>query len=186
MSDPIFPVLHTNRLLLREHQPEDAAAVFELFSDPVVTRYYNLPRLTAPEQAQPILKRRIDRFYHRRGIRWAITLAGAAEGLIGSCGFNAWNKRAFNGEIGYELLPSHWNRGIMTEAVAAIVAYGFSHLHLHRIEAWIVTENIGSARVLEKVGFQAEGTMRDKGYWDGRFHDLALYALLKADFSLPD
>jgi ribosomal-protein-alanine N-acetyltransferase len=102
--------------------------------------------------------------------------------LIGSCGFNAWNKRAFNGEIGYELLPEYWNNGYMTEAISAIVTYGFANLHLHRIEAWVVPGNVSSARVLQKTGFRSEGIMRDKGYWHGRFHDLQLFALLKTEF----
>ena len=186
MEERRFPELSTSRLRLREHRMGDVTAVYTLFSDPAVTKHYNVELLTDPQQALPILKRRIDRFYHRRGIRWAITLQNGSDQLIGSCGFNGWNRRAFNGEIGYELLPAYWNRGYMTEAVQAIVTYGFVNLHFHRNGAWITPENIGSARVLEKVGFQSEGVMREKGYWHGRFHDLQLFSLLKSEFSPND
>ncbi len=152
-------------------------ALFRLFSDRRVTRYYNVTTFTEPEQAWRMLQRRYDRFWQRRGIRWAVTLKDN-DALIGSCGFNSLNQKVQAGELGYELARPFWNRGIMTEAVIAATGYGFSRMGLARMEAWIMPENRASANLLLKVGFQSEGVVEGKGYWNGRFHDLELFSLL--------
>ena len=155
----------------------DKMALFRLFSDSRVTRYYNITTFTEPEQAWRMLQRRYERFWQRRGIRWAVTLKGNRD-LIGSCGFNSLNQKVSAGELGYELARPFWNQGIMTEAVIAAAGYGFSKMGLARMEAWIVPENRASANLLLKVGFQSEGVVEGKGYWNGRFHDLELFSLL--------
>ncbi len=178
-SSQTFPQLETERLILRELRLNEAdhAALFRIFSDKHVTRFYNANTFTRPEQAQAMLKRRHDKFWRGRGIRWAMTLKGKDE-LIGSCGFNTWNKKTKVGELGYELARPFWNQGLMTEAVEAMMAYGFTTLALYRIEAWIMPQNQASAHLLIKVGFQSEGLQEGKGYWNGRFHDLELFSLL--------
>jgi ribosomal-protein-alanine N-acetyltransferase len=177
-----FPQLETERLILREHRLDqaDQLALFHIFSDEEVTRYYNVPTFRDVEEALPFLKRRINRFWTQKGIRWAITFKGD-DTLIGSCGFNSWSRRNRVGELGYELARPYWNRGIMTEAVLAAVAYGFESMDLNRIEAWVIPGNVASARVLQKAGFHAEGIMRQKGYWGGQFHDLEMFSLLHSD-----
>ncbi|VAW33498.1 hypothetical protein MNBD_CHLOROFLEXI01-151 [hydrothermal vent metagenome] len=174
-----FPQLETERLVLRQFRLDDAdeTALFRLFSDSRVTRFYNATTFTRPEQAKALLKRRYDGFWQGRGIRWAITRKGNDE-LVGCCGFNAWNKKTKVGELGYELARPFWNQGLMTEAVKTVTAYGFSKLSLNRIEAWIMPKNRPSANLLIKVGFQSEGIQEGKGYWNGRFHDLELFSLL--------
>ncbi|MEZ4594949.1 MAG: GNAT family protein [Chloroflexota bacterium] len=174
-----FPQLETERLLLREYHLDetDQMALFRIFSDSRVTRYYNLKTFTDPDEALHLLHKRHDRFWQGRGIRWAIVPKGHDE-LIGSCGFNALNYKTKVGELGYELARPYWQRGIMSEAVGAIVAYGFHHLPLKRIEAWVMPQNRASANLLLKLGFQSEGILEKKGYWQGRFHDLELFSLL--------
>jgi ribosomal-protein-alanine N-acetyltransferase len=152
-------------------------ALFRIFSDSRVTRYYNLKTFTDPDEALRLLHKRYDRFWQGRGIRWAIVPKGHDE-LVGSCGFNSLNYRTRVGELGYELARPYWQRGIMSEAVGAIVGYGFHHLPLNRIEAWVMPQNHASANLLLKLGFQSEGILEKKGYWHGRFHDLELFSLL--------
>ncbi|MCA9918689.1 MAG: GNAT family N-acetyltransferase [Anaerolineales bacterium] len=174
-----FPQLETERLILREYHLDEAdqMALFRIFSDSRVTRYYNLKTFTDPEEALRLLHKRFDRFWQGRGVRWAIVPKGHDE-LIGSCGFNSLNYKTKVGELGYELARPYWQRGIMTEAVTAAISYGVAHLPLQRIEAWVMPENQASANLLLKLGFQSEGILEKKGYWDGRFHDLELFSLL--------
>lgn len=174
-----FPQLETDRLILREFRLDEAdqMALFHIFSDSRVTRYYNLETFTKPEQAWQLLQRRHSRFWQKRGIRWAITLKSSDE-LIGSCGFNSLNYKKKVGELGYELARPFWQQGIMTEAVRAAINYGVANLPLDRMEAWIMPENRASANLLLKVGFQSEGIIFAKGYWNGTFHDLELFSLL--------
>ncbi len=175
-----FPQLETERLILREYRLDetDQMALFRIFSDSRVTRFYNLGAFTEPEEAWRLLQRRYERFWQGQGIRWAITLKGN-DSIIGSCGFNSLSKKKRTGEMGYELARPYWQQGIMTEAAKAAVAYGFTSLELDRAEAWVMPANRASANLLLKVGFQSEGVLKGKGYWDGRFHDLELFSLLK-------
>jgi RimJ/RimL family protein N-acetyltransferase len=82
-------------------------------------------------------------------------------------------------EIGYWLSEDHWGRGIMTDAVMAITAYGFDHLDLLRIEADVFARNPASMRVLEKAGFEREGWLRQRITKDGETIDAAVYGLLR-------
>ena len=81
-------------------------------------------------------------------------------------------------EIGYEIAPDQWGRGYASEAVAVIVRFGIETLRVHRISAWLVADNVASARVLEKNGFQLEGRLRDKEMYKGRYWDVLMYAHL--------
>jgi RimJ/RimL family protein N-acetyltransferase len=89
---------------------------------------------------------------------------------------------ALQGDIGYELSPKHWGRGYATEAARAIVRFGFTELKLYRIWSWCIADNVGLARVLEKVGMRLEGRLRDKEYLKGRWWDTLLYAILEHEW----
>ena len=184
-EERIFPELETERLRLRQFRLDEAdqLGLFQLFSDDRVTRYYNINSFTEIAQAQSMLRRRYDKFWHGKGIRWAITLK-EDDALIGSCGFNSLSRKKKEGELGYELARPFWNQGIMTEAIRAATDYGFTQQALSRIEAWIIPENRASANLLIKLGFQSEGVLERKGYWDGRFHDLELFSMLAEQWEM--
>ncbi len=176
-----FPVLTTGRLVLRQVRPSDAPALFAIFSNPEVTRYYDQPTFTELAQAEALAARMQQRFAEKRTIRWAITRP-MEDQLLGTCGFAEW-KRHFNcAAIGYELAQSEWRQGIMTETLTAVLTFGFTHMQLNRVEAYVMTGNDASMRLLQKLGFQEEGLLRQYGYWQDAYHDLHLFALLKRDF----
>jgi RimJ/RimL family protein N-acetyltransferase len=85
---------------------------------------------------------------------------------------------AFEGDIGYELDPKHWNHGYAAEAAHAMVDFGFSHFGVHRIWSWCVADNLGSAHVLEKLGMKLEGRLREKEFYKGRWWDTLMYGIL--------
>lgn len=167
-----FPEILTDRLCLRELRESDQANLFYIFSDPDVTKFYNIKAFHSLEDSLALIERRRQRFYKGHGIHWGITLREDEERLIGCCGFNAWKPRQQTGEIGYELKRPFWNQGIMTEALQAMLVFGFRYKKLAAVEAWVMPENIASGRVLTKLGFISKGVQEGKGYWNGRFHDL--------------
>ena len=171
-----FPSLETTRLQLRELQEADVGCLFDIFSDLEVTRFYNIKTFANQHEAQKLLERRRNRFYSNRGICWAIELKSTAE-IVGTCGFNAWFEKRQIGDLGYELARPFWNQGIMTEALQAMMAYGFDGIGLVQQRAWVIPENEASGRVLEKIGFQSQGVQLARGYWDGSFHDLELFTV---------
>ena len=172
-----FPRINTNRLCLRELELFDKEALFRIFSDPEVTRFYNVNAFHSIEDSLALIERRKNRFVKDRGIHWGITFREDEKTLIGCCGFNALNFLRCNGEIGYELERPFWNQGIMTEALQAVLSYGFDYKMLNSVEAWVMPGNHASARVLTKLGFETKGVQEGKGYWNGRFHDLEQFYL---------
>lgn len=171
---PEFPMLETERLLLRELADTDVDAMFAVFADPQVTRFYNVPTFERREEAELIVDKRRKRFWSGRGVCWGIARK-VDDVLLGTCGFNAWAMRRQVGDLGYELGRPYWNQGIMTEALTAVVAYGFDTLQLSQQRAWVMPNNVASAHVLTKLGFDSQGVQAARGYWSGRFHDLELF-----------
>jgi ribosomal-protein-alanine N-acetyltransferase len=175
------PELATARLRLRPLDPQtDAAGLLRLLGDPEVTRYHNAPTLTTIADAHAALDRLQQRHAARESIRWAIELAGGS-GLIGTLGLVRVDHEQRRGELGYELVRRWWGRGLMPEAAAAVIRYGFATLGLHRIEAGVLPGNDASVRVLVKLGFVEEGLLRDYLFLKGRFWNLRRFGLLETD-----
>lgn len=110
---------------------------------------------------------------------FAISVEGRAIGSIGA--FRQENIHNRTAELGYYIAEKYWGKGIATDAVRQICKYIFSHSDIIRIYAEPFAYNIGSCRVLEKAGFQYEGTLRKNAIKNGRILDMKLYALLRSD-----
>ncbi len=175
-----FPQIETNNLVLREMELSDAEAIFQIYADNDVTKYIDLETATDLAQAKFLVNRRVELFRSGQRIRWEIARKDDNI-IIGSCGFTQWDKNFYRAEIGYELAKKHWRKGIMTEALEAVIYFGFQRMELNRIEALVMLENIASMTLLEKLGFQEEGILREYGYWKGKFHDLKMFSILKRD-----
>lgn len=175
-----FPVLETDRLVLRQLEQRDAKDIYLFLADEETMRFYD-PPITRFEQAEKSILRHQRRFLDREAIRWGITLKGEDK-VIGNCGYS-WDAANFSAVLSYILAKPYWNRGIMTEALTAILSFGFESCHLHRIEAHVALPNQASARVLRKMGFQEEGRLRDRLYVDGQFYDELGFSLISSQDS---
>ncbi|MBR3963365.1 MAG: GNAT family N-acetyltransferase [Oscillospiraceae bacterium] len=110
---------------------------------------------------------------------FAITVNGKAIGSIGA--FRQTNIHNKTAELGYYIAEEYWGKGIMTEAVKQLCDYVFSHTDIIRIYAEPFAYNIGSCRVLEKAGFQYEGTLRSNALKNGNVLDMKMYSKLKTE-----
>lgn len=178
-----FPEIETERLLLRELLPEDAPAIFRLFSSPLVTRYYDLDNYEEMAQALELIDFFDESFELERSIRWGIERKRDGA-VMGTCGY-VWLRR-FRGEIGYDLHPDYWRNHYMTEALDAILEFGFNEFELNRIEALTMLDNVASGALLRKLGFQEEGILRQHDFFKGHFHDMRLFSLLREEFDARD
>jgi ribosomal-protein-alanine N-acetyltransferase len=176
-----FPRLETERLILRQIVLDDAQAIFRIRGDYEVTRYNTGQAYEHLDQARDLITAMTNAYEEQSEIRWGITLR-ADDTIIGMCGYNYWIRRDRRGSVGYDLARAYWGQGIMTEAVHAIIAFGFECMGLNRIEADADSRNPASARVLEKIGFRHEGLQREQFFEHGHFHDLLLFSLLKNDY----
>ena len=176
----MFPTLETERLILREIIKEDTEGIFACFSNDDVTRYYGQETLQNLEQAENFIEFFQKNYHDKRGIRWAIERK-EDKGIIGTIGFNAWLPKHKRAEIGYELHPNYWRKGYTSEAVLAVLTYGFDVMELTRIGAVVFKENEASQNLLTKIGFQEEGILKKYMYQNGVAHDTYVYSLLKAN-----
>jgi [ribosomal protein S5]-alanine N-acetyltransferase len=181
----VFPVLETERLLLREFYLTDVQAVFEMYTRADMNEWLEHEPMQSIEQAEQRVRSRIGLFTSGLGYRWAITFKDTPETVIGSCGYFHVRVGTQTFEIGYEIHPHHWRKGLMTEALTIMLDYSFSDAALklvHRLEALVDPKNRSSIRLLEKLGFQKEGLRREFGYWKGKFQDVILFALLRNEW----
>ncbi|MBK8051428.1 MAG: GNAT family N-acetyltransferase [Anaerolineales bacterium] len=173
-----FPSLTTPRLGLRPLTLADTDFVFQHFADPLVAKYLmDAPPLTDRAEAEAIIRFYLEPEAKNRN-RWGIAL-GPAGPLIGTCGFHKWDQDHHHAEVGYDLSPEHWGQGYMAEALHAALDCGFARMNLHRVDAMVYVENERSVRLLQKLGFQIEGILRDYFCQDGFFYDHYVLALLK-------
>ena len=179
-----FPILETERLLLNELCAEDAEASYRQLRSAL-----DLPgrppwgygfEAESVENARRVFGFAHNAWAKKQRIKWAIRLKSEEKKLIGQCelfDFDAQSKA----ELGYWLGADYYNRGIMTEAIRAVIVYGFDTTELHRIYAYTSTKNTPSRALLRKAGFREEGILRQHTSRDGVWDDTALMAILKSD-----
>jgi len=172
------PTLRTERLVLREPAPADAPAVLVFRGDPRVQRFNDEPlRDVAAAEAFIEFLRANSAADARR--HWAITVNDEVVGLIG---LHTWQHHHRRAELGYDMAVPYWGQGIASEAARAVIGYGFTTMKLHRIQAHTIADNHRSVRLLERLGFRREGTLRQYSLEDDlTFHDSAVYGLLRTD-----
>jgi [ribosomal protein S5]-alanine N-acetyltransferase len=177
-----FPILKTERLVLREINMSDADDLFQIFSDQETMQYWSCRPYTSVVQAQRLIESLAESAREETGIHWAITLRGE-DRLIGRCGYNEWRKRHRRGEISYIVARPYWGKGIVSEAMCAMLNYGFGEMNLHSVEAGVTPGNDGSTRMLERLGFRLEGHLRESYYAEDKFVDSLIYSLLRRDWN---
>lgn len=168
MSSP-FLTLTTDRLLLRTTTQEDLPEVLYLRSDPEVNRYIFRSEKVGVKQAQEFLDRVSEGLANEQFYYWAITLLGTTK-MIGSICLWNLSKDRTKAEIGYDLHPDYQGRGIMSEAMSAVLKFGFERLQLATIEAYTHKENDASMQVLKRNGFLHLPDRVDEGHeWNWVF-----------------
>jgi [ribosomal protein S5]-alanine N-acetyltransferase len=177
-----FPVLTTRRLVLREARPSDVEAVLAWKSDPEVTHPYGVEPYRSLDEAKTWIDDRLRNFRERDGLVW-IVADREGDRAIGSACYWHFDRDFATVELGYEMARARWRQGITTEAVAEILRYGFRDLGLHRIEACPFARNEPSVRLLRKLGFVLEGTLRERVPLGGRFEDQLYFGLLETEWS---
>jgi RimJ/RimL family protein N-acetyltransferase len=176
----ILMELQTHRLLIREFAPGDEQDVHEYASDPEVVRFMPWGPNTMAQTREFHAKKLAPHPDPRVEYELAIVLK-AEQRLIGGVGMRIKNPAHREADIGYVLNRRYWNQGIMTEAARAMLHFGFGELGLHRIYATCDAQNSASAKVMQKLGMQYEGRMRQNIFEKGRWRDTLVYAILETD-----
>ncbi len=171
-----FPILSVDEnLCLRQQETKDIEPFFAYYTDPCVSQHILASSPTTLKEAGVEIQYCHDLFPTKRGIYW--TLARKEDDMmIGAVGMYI-NNSHHRAEICYDLAKHFWRQGIMTRALSSVIKFAFTHMEIHRIEAVTLKVNIGSTRILEKLGFNYEGTMKNYRYYSGRPHDIEMFSL---------
>jgi RimJ/RimL family protein N-acetyltransferase len=180
MSMPT-PTLHTARLRLRPFTPSDASALYALHSDAHVLRYWDSPPWSEPARAERFLTVCRQMEEEGSGARLAIDRV-SDQSFLGWCTLSRWNPDFRSAGLGYILGRAAWGQGYTTEAARALLQWAFDTLDLNRVQAEVDTRNAASARVLEKLGFLREGTLREDCVVNGDVSDSWVYGLLRREW----
>jgi len=176
-----FKNLETERLFLRRIDTIDVDAVLELRGNPQTMKYIPRPLVKTKEDALEHIAMINEKIDNSTGINWVITLKDNPK-LIGIIGHYRIQPENYRAEIGYMILPQYHGKGIATEAIKAVVEYGFEEMQLHSLEAIIDPENQASEKVLLKSGFVKEAHIKENEFYDGKFIDTVIYSLLRKNF----
>lgn len=179
----IFPTINLENFILRKISIEhDYISYFNYMSTPPVMEYLSEDDIPINlDKARSDLSYWAKLFDYQQSFYWAIALKSTNQ-IIGTCGFNYWNKTHKRAEISYDLDYNHWGKGIMTKAVKLISNYAFEHTKIQRIQATVASDNIPSIRVLEKTGYTKEGLMKKFGILHGKSKDFYMYSLFQTTF----
>jgi ribosomal-protein-alanine N-acetyltransferase len=181
-SPSLDTTLLTPRLLLRPMVLEDAEAMHAFKSDPEATRWFGQEPKTGIEQTRGWVRSGLEGRKEGTSITWAITLRDTGK-VIGECCLWNIDRSSMRAELGYELLRSYWKRGLMSEALKAVLEYSFSEMRLNRIEANPLSINLDSQKVLIGLGFKQEGRLRQRYHHQGQWHDEMWFGLLQSEWT---
>jgi RimJ/RimL family protein N-acetyltransferase len=162
-------------------QQSDVQAVFALHSDPETVRYWGHELLSEIAEAEALIRLNLEWMAAGDCYYWAIEHAATGE-MIGTCTVFKIDDRNRRAELGYILNRNFWRRGLMTEAMIAMIGFSFDTLELHRLEADTDPHNTASNALLEKFGFKHEGYFRERWMVHGKWHDSDMWGLLKSDY----
>ena len=176
-----LPTLETERLILRKMVLNDAEAVFAYASNSEVSRYTLWETHRSIEDSRALLEFATQKYENGGEPDWGIVYRGNGC-LVGACGLVNWETEHARAEVGFVLSQEYWGRGLMPEAVRALISFGFERMNLNRVEARCIAENVASARVMEKAGMGYEGTLRQREYIKGAYRDINVYGILKKQF----
>jgi ribosomal-protein-alanine N-acetyltransferase len=173
-----FPILETERLVLREHAPSDAEMLFAMRTNEDVMRYIDRERPKDLDTIKAFIDKIIISFENGESLAWVIALKENPEKMIGSVGYWRTDYANHRAEMGYMLLPNFWRKGIISEALSKTLTFGFEKVNLHSISANINPKNDASRQILLKHGFEKEAYFKQDYYFNGKFLDSEIYGLL--------
>jgi RimJ/RimL family protein N-acetyltransferase len=175
------PTLRTDRLRLRPVADDDAVDLFAMHSSARVLRYWDAPPWTDRERARRFIAASRQLAEDGTGTRLAVDRAHDGT-FLGWCSLSRWDPVHRSASLGYCYDETAWGHGYGTEAARALLGWAFDTLDLNRVQAETDTRNVASARLLEKLGFLREGTLREDCVVDGEVSDSWVYGLLRREW----
>ncbi len=176
-----LPTLAAPRVALRWLTEADAGALFGIFSNPTVMRYWSTLPMSNIAQARKLVADIQEGFRTRRLFQWGVVRL-EDDVVIGTCTLFAINESQGRAELGYALGHEYWGHGYMKEALTALVDFAFGKLGMRRLEADVDPRNAGSLHAIERLGFRREGVLRERWKVNGELQDSVVLGLLSHEW----
>jgi RimJ/RimL family protein N-acetyltransferase len=176
--------ISTSRLVIRDHEEADLQPMHELYSSLEEMRFLpNLMTATIDETERKLGECLAATRQSPRATYYFAIVDRAARDYIGEIGYRITRRtdRDCTADLGYFIRRGYWNRGIATEAAQAVLVDAFDNRHVHKMTAGCLVENGASERVLLKLGFAKEATLRRHQFHEGVWKDRVEFALLRAE-----
>jgi ribosomal-protein-alanine N-acetyltransferase len=175
------PTIELDGARLRPLRAADAESLYDYLRDPVVTEFTSFPDVSMP-MVEAMIELYLSRWAAGELSKWAIALKHD-DRLVGTCGFNEWSQVHRWAELAYDLAPAYWGKGLMRQAVAAVLHWTFGQDLVNRLHAYVRVDNQRSQRLLARSGFVREGCLRSYRVCLGQPHDFYIYSLLRSDWA---
>jgi RimJ/RimL family protein N-acetyltransferase len=175
------PTIELDGARLRPLRSADATALYAYLRDPIVTALTSYPDVSVP-MVEALIERSLNRWAAGELSKWAVALQQNDE-IVGTCGFNQWSRVHHCAELAFDLARAHWGKGLMRQAVAAVLQWTFQQYQVDRVHAFVRVDNRRSERLLERSGFVREGCLRSFRVCRGQAHDFYIYGLLRSDWT---
>jgi [ribosomal protein S5]-alanine N-acetyltransferase len=175
------PTIELDGARLRPLRAADAAAFYTYLRDPAVTELTSYPVASVP-MVEAMIERALGRWAAGEPSKWGVALRHD-DRLVGTCGFNEWSQVHRWAEMAYDLAQAHWGKGLMRQAVAAVLQWTFRQDQVDRVHAFVRVDNRRSGRLLGRSGFVREGCLRSYRVCRGQPRDFYVYGLLRSDWA---
>lgn len=174
-------IIETNRLILRGLLPKDVSFLFNNYPKDEIMKI--LGHRTEEDFQKEEFKHKNGYTSYNRSFILFLLVEKTTNIIIGRCGLHNWYAEHNRAEIGYNIIDDNFKRkGLMSEAVNAVIEYGFNTLKLHRIEALVGSQNIPSLKIMEKYHFIKEGLLRQHYYVFDKYEDSVVFSKLYSDY----
>jgi ribosomal-protein-alanine N-acetyltransferase len=176
----MFPTFDTEEITLREITIHDTDDMFRYYCDPDMMRFTSTNVHASQDETIARITKLSQSFINGKGIAWAIENKSEKK-VVGDIGLYYISSDCKKAGVGFNVAREYWNRGYGTCALTLALRYAINTLSLNRIEATCKTDNIASARVMEKSGMHFEGILRQYSCKNGNYHDVKMYSMIKGD-----
>ena len=177
-----IPTINARWVCLRPFTETDRNSVYAVYSDPEVMRYWGSLPMKQPQDAVDFLADVLQDLQRHQCLQWGIARRSDNQ-LIGTLAIFRLDSFAGKAELGFALGRAYWGVGYMRETLQAALGYLFNELDLRRIEADVDPRNLACIRLLERLGFQKEGYLRERWHVLGETQDSLFYGLLRREWN---
>lgn len=180
VSNNHYPIIETDRFIMRNFCLDDLQDVHDYYSDDEVTKYTQSSKHDDIEVTRNMIHKLMSSYENKKGIAWCIENKTDKK-VIGNIGIFGVSPSGHKAEIGFTVSKDYWGKGYGTEMIVNALHFALEKMEINRVEGKCKVDNIGSSKAMEKAGMKLEGTLRDYSIKNGHYYDVNIYSMIRQD-----